>query len=55
MNKLTMKNLLSIILLLLLVTASGSAMASQLKGDINGDGRVNIADVSALIDILLTN
>ena len=55
MNKLTMKNLLRIILLLLLLTAPGSAMASQLKGDINGDGRVNIADVSALIDFMLSN
>ena len=25
-----------------------------LKGDVNGDGEVNIADVNALIDILLT-
>ena len=35
------------------VTLSLSAPVSQLRGDLNGDGKVNAADVTTLINIIL--
>jgi len=48
-----MKSLLLALPLLLL--ASFTAGAETLRGDVDQDGRVNIADVTSLIDYLLTN
>ena len=42
-----------ILLLALMVMASAFA-ASAARGDVNGDGEVNIADVNAVIDIILS-
>ena len=45
----------SALLIVLMMLASFTAGAENLRGDVDQDGRVNIADVTALIDYLLTN
>ena len=47
-----MNRLLSIICLTLALTAVGANAA--VYGDVNGDQEVNIADVNAVIDMILT-
>ena len=45
----------SALLIVLMMLASFTAGAENLRGDVDQDGRVNIADVTSLIDYLLTN
>ena len=49
-----MKRTISLLFGLFLLAIPVEAGAVTLRGDVNGDGRVTIADVTALIDYLLT-
>lgn len=49
-----MRRTLSVLFALLLLSIPLEAGATITKGDVNGDGNVSIADVTALIDYLLT-
>ena len=46
---------LSILMLVLVMAFPMSASGASLSGDVNGDGNVNITDVSDLIDYMLSN
>lgn len=50
-----MKHLIRILLTTALLTLSLTAAASSLRGDVNNDGKVNMDDLSYLINYLLTN
>lgn len=49
-----MKKISKILLALLLTSVVSNAMAAEpLKGDVNGDHAVNVADLTALVNIIL--
>ena len=50
-----MKNLIKTAFLLLAVALPQTANAQDIHGDVNGDREVNIADVNAVIDVILSN
>ena len=50
-----MKNLFFILLCAMMVSWPVNAAAERVVGDIDGDGRAGIADVTMLIDRLLSN
>ena len=45
--------LLTAFLMLFSVSANAQSGGTPIKGDVNGDGVVNIADVMAVIDIMM--
>jgi len=49
------KVVISLAALLLTSTCSLAQSSTPLKGDLNGDGRVDVADVTALVNIILTS
>ena len=49
-----MMKYLQSIALLLAVLLSLAANGQSVYGDVNGDGEVNISDISAIIDIILS-
>lgn len=49
------KNLVSLVLLLGALMLPAAVHAQNINGDVNGDLEVNIADVNAVIDIILTD
>jgi len=49
------KNLVSLVLLLEALMLPAAVHAQNINGDVNGDLEVNIADVNAVIDIILTD
>ena len=50
-----MRKLLFTLFLLLAVALPQAANAQDIHGDVNGDREVNIADVNAVIDVILSN
>ena len=52
-NDIIMRKLLFTLFLLLAVALPQAANAQDIHGDVNGDREVNIADVNAVISIIL--
>lgn len=54
MNNTTMKKNLLLFYALLICVGAYSQSSAKLKGDVNGDGKIDVEDVTSIVDIILS-